>query len=83
MTVAPRAMSTALRHFLRVAAAQLLGRSSGSVEGRLAAKEQAPAVASDVGCDAAVAWGLKLYGSRLALELYALRLAPLTVAMPP
>src|SRR2546421_6714651 len=45
-------------------------------------QERVPTVATslparDVGLDVAVAWGLKLYGSRVARELYDARIQPL------
>jgi 2-polyprenyl-3-methyl-5-hydroxy-6-metoxy-1,4-benzoquinol methylase len=64
-----------------------LTRITDRVERRLASRESpaAPTPISvpepgDPGRDVSVAWGLKLYGSRLARELYAARMQPLVAA---
>ena len=70
------------RHIGRLAG-PILDRLAHRLAPRVAAlQERVPTVATsapahDAGRDVAVAWGLKLYGSRVARELYDARIQPL------
>jgi len=75
------------RHIGRLAG-PILDRLAHRLAPRVAAlQERVPTVAllppaPDAGLDVAVAWGLKLYGSRVARELYGARIQPLLDADP-